>query len=220
MLNENLKQLRKSKGLTQEEFALQLGVVRQTISKWEKGLSVPDSEMLIEISERFDVPVSTLLGDTIEPAEKEDLIKIMSDKLALINEQLANAAERKRRITRSLSFAGIAVAACYLAWQAIIMIHAYVQPFSPENASASVIGGADGPTSIFVYNSGLSVTGMIIIAVILIVSIAYLVDATYNPFLYFRIMEFCASTPLSNFTQEESVSSTSSPKTMLAKFSG
>ncbi len=127
--------------------------------------------MLIEISERFDVPVSTLLGDTIEPAEKEDLIKIMSDKLALINEQLANAAERKRRITRSLSFAGIAVAACYLAWQAIIMIHAYVQPFSPENASASVIGGADGPTSIFVYNSGISVTGMIIIAVILIVSI-------------------------------------------------
>ena len=126
---------------------------------------------MIEISERFDVPVSTLRGETIEPAEKEDLIKIMSDKLALINEQLANAAERKRRITRSLSFAGIAVAACYLAWQAIIMIHAYVQPFSPENASASVIGGADGPTSIFVYNSGISVTGMIIIAVILIVSI-------------------------------------------------
>ena len=171
MLNENLKQLRKSKGLTQEELALQLGVVRQTISKWEKGLSVPDSEMLIEISERFDVPVSTLLGDTIEPAEKEDLIKVMSDKLALINEQLANAAERKRRITRSLSFVGIAVAACYLVWQVIIMIHAYIQPFSPENASASVIGGADGPTSIFVYRSGISVTDMIIIAVILIVSI-------------------------------------------------
>ena len=171
VLHENLRLKRKERGLSQEELASRLHVVRQTISKWEKGLSVPDSEMLIEISERFDVPVSTLLGDTIEPAEKEDLIKIMSDKLALINEQLANAAERKRRITRSLSFAGIAVAACYLAWQAIIMIHAYVQPFSPENASASVIGGADGPTSIFVYNSGISVTGMIIIAVILIVSI-------------------------------------------------
>ena len=171
VLHENLRLKRKKRGLSQEELASRLHVVRQTISKWEKGLSVPDSEMLIEISERFDVPVSTLLGDTIEPAEKEDLIKIMSDKLALINEQLANAAERKRRITRSLSFAGIAVAACYLAWQAIIMIHAYVQPFSPENASASVIGGADGPTSIFVYNSGISVTGMIIIAVILIVSI-------------------------------------------------
>lgn len=85
MLNENLKQLRKSKGLTQEELALQLGVVRQTISKWENRLPVPDSEMLIEIAEQFDVPVSTLLGDTVEPAEKDDLIKIMSEKLALIN---------------------------------------------------------------------------------------------------------------------------------------
>lgn len=171
MLNENLKQLRKSKGLTQEELAVQLGVVRQTISKWEKGLSVPDSQMLIELSERFDVPVSTLLGDTIEPAEKEDLIKVMSDKLALINEQLANAAERKRRIARSLSFAGIAAAACYLVLQAIIMIHPYIQPVSSENASTTVIGGADGPTSIFVYRSGISVTGMILIAVILIISI-------------------------------------------------
>ena len=40
MLNENLKQLRKSKGLSQEELAIRLNVVRQTISKWEKGLSV------------------------------------------------------------------------------------------------------------------------------------------------------------------------------------
>ena len=46
MLKENIKQLRKSKGLSQEELAIKLNVVRQTISKWEKGLSVPDSEML------------------------------------------------------------------------------------------------------------------------------------------------------------------------------
>jgi len=170
MLKENLKQLRRSKGLTQEELALQLGVVRQTISKWEKGLSVPDAQMLIELSERFGVPVSTLLGDTIEPAEKEDLIKIISDKLALINAQLANAAERKRRIARRLSFAGIAAAACYLVWQVMIMLHPY-QPISSETASGAVIGGADGPTSIFVYNSGTSITGMIIIAGILIASI-------------------------------------------------
>ena len=120
MLKENLKHLRKSKGLTQEELALQLGVVRQTISKWEKGLSVPDSEMLIELSEQFNVPVSALLGDTIEPTDKEDMVKILSEKLALINEQLANAAERKRKITRSLSFAGIAVVACCLVRQAMI----------------------------------------------------------------------------------------------------
>ena len=168
MLKENLKHLRKSKGLTQEELALQLGVVRQTISKWEKGLSVPDSEMLIELSEQFNVPVSALLGDTIEPTDKEDMVKILSEKLALINEQLANAAERKRKITRSFSFAGIAVVACCLVRQAMILLQPY---FLQENASTSVIGGADGPTSIFLYRSGIGVTGMIILAVILIVSV-------------------------------------------------
>ena len=171
MLNENLKQLRKSKGLTQEEFALQLNVVRQTVSKWEKGLSVPDSEMLIKISERFEVPVATLLGETIEPAEKEDAIKILSDKLSSINEQLANVAERKRRLTRAFSLAGIAVAACYFIWQVIVMSHSYRPHFSSENASTAVIGGADGPTSIFVFNSGINVTSAVIIAVILVISI-------------------------------------------------
>ena len=53
MLNENLKQLRKSKGLSQEELAIRLNVVRQTISKWEKGLSVPDADMLIKIADIF-----------------------------------------------------------------------------------------------------------------------------------------------------------------------
>ena len=62
MLNENLKQLRKSKGLSQEELAIRLNVVRQTISKWEKGLSVPDADMLIKIADIFEVSVSELLG--------------------------------------------------------------------------------------------------------------------------------------------------------------
>lgn len=64
MLNENLKAVRKSKGLSQEELAIKLNVVRQTISKWEKGLSVPDSEMLIKISDVLETPVSVLLGET------------------------------------------------------------------------------------------------------------------------------------------------------------
>ena len=63
MLNENLKQLRKSKGLSQEELAIRLNVVRQTISKWEKGLSVPDADMLIKIADIFEVSVSELLGE-------------------------------------------------------------------------------------------------------------------------------------------------------------
>ena len=65
MLNENIKAIRKSKGLTQEELAIKLNVVRQTISKWEQGLSVPDSEVLISISEVLETPVSTLLGEPV-----------------------------------------------------------------------------------------------------------------------------------------------------------
>ena len=62
MLNENIKNLRKSKGLSQEELAVKLNVVRQTVSKWENGLSVPDADMLIALSQVLDTPVSTLLG--------------------------------------------------------------------------------------------------------------------------------------------------------------
>ena len=57
MLNENIKALRKSKGLSQQELATKLNVVRQTISKWEQGLSVPDSDLLIALSEALETPV-------------------------------------------------------------------------------------------------------------------------------------------------------------------
>ena len=66
MLGENLKALRKQKGMSQEVMAQQLNVVRQTVSKWEQGLSVPDAQMLTRIAELFEVPVSSLLGESIE----------------------------------------------------------------------------------------------------------------------------------------------------------
>lgn len=62
MLNENIKAIRKSKGLSQQELAIKLNVVRQTVSKWEQGLSVPDSDMLISMSKILETPVSTLLA--------------------------------------------------------------------------------------------------------------------------------------------------------------
>lgn len=89
MLNENIKTIRKSKGLSQEELAIKLNVVRQTISKWEQGLSVPDADMLISISEVFETPVSTLLGETVAEAKADDL-KAISEKLEVINLQLAH----------------------------------------------------------------------------------------------------------------------------------
>ena len=98
MLKDNLKTLRKNKGLSQEELSIKLNVVRQTVSKWEQGLSVPDAEMLISISEVFDTPVSTILGENIDEKEKNNL-KVISEKLEVINEQLSMQQKQKRKRT-------------------------------------------------------------------------------------------------------------------------
>ncbi|MCI8464974.1 MAG: helix-turn-helix domain-containing protein [Lachnospiraceae bacterium] len=97
MLNENMKAARKSKGLSQQELAVKLNVVRQTISKWEQGLSVPDSDMLISISEVLEIPVSTLLGETVVETEIDNL-KVISKKLEVINLQLAQRKTTRRKI--------------------------------------------------------------------------------------------------------------------------
>ena len=101
MLNENIKAIRKSKGLSQQELAVKLNVVRQTVSKWEQGLSVPDSDMLISISEVLETPVSTLLGETVIEAEVDNL-KAISEKLEVINLQLAQRKTTRRKIIRWL----------------------------------------------------------------------------------------------------------------------
>ena len=101
MLSENIKAIRKSKGLSQQELAIKLNVVRQTISKWEQGLSVPDSDMLISISEVLETPVSTLLGETVIEAEVDNL-KAISEKLEVINLQLAQRKTTRRKIIRWL----------------------------------------------------------------------------------------------------------------------
>ncbi len=101
MLNENIKKLRKSKGLSQEELALKLNVVRQTVSKWENGLSVPDSGMLISLAEELDTSVSVLLGESIKEYSSDD-IKAISEKLEVINLQLANRSKAKLKTIRCI----------------------------------------------------------------------------------------------------------------------
>ena len=101
MLNENIRALRKSKGLSQQELAIKLNVVRQTISKWEQGLSVPDSEMLSSLSEVLETPVSKLLGETVAETEADN-IKAISEKLEVINLQLAQRKTTRRKVIRWL----------------------------------------------------------------------------------------------------------------------
>ena len=106
MFSENLKTLRKQKGYTQDELAVRLNVVRQTVSKWEKGLSVPDAELVLRLAEILEVPVSTLLGAAIPDDKKPDDI---AEQLARINEQLAIKNRRSRFIWRIVAYVLIAI---------------------------------------------------------------------------------------------------------------
>ena len=131
MLNENIKAIRKSKGLSQEELSIKLNVVRQTISKWEQGLSVPDSDMLLSISEVLETPVSTLLGETVTTSEIDDL-KAISAKLEVINLQLAQRKTTRKRILHwlliSLCVAIAAISAFLLALESTNLGWDYSDP--------------------------------------------------------------------------------------------
>ena len=139
MLNENIKAIRKSKGLSQEELAIRLNVVRQTISKWEQGLSVPDSDMLITISEVLETPVSTLLGETVTESKADDL-KVISEKLEIINMQLA---QRKAARQKMLHWLFISLCAVIVTISAVFII--LNSPYlgwdysDPETAVAGVV---------------------------------------------------------------------------------
>lgn len=99
MLNENIKNIRKRKGYTQEELAARLHVVRQTVSKWEKGLSVPDAETVQKIAAEMDVSVSELLGADIGPAADKNEV---AEQLSRINEQMAIYNRRASLIWKSV----------------------------------------------------------------------------------------------------------------------
>ena len=101
MLSENIKAMRKSKGLSQQELAEKLNVVRQTVSKWEQNLSVPDADMLQAISLALDTPVSTLLGETVAAPEADNMAAVAA-KLEVINLQLARRKDARRRTLRCL----------------------------------------------------------------------------------------------------------------------
>ena len=103
MLQENIRAFRQKKGMTQEELALRLHVVRQTVSKWEKGLSVPDAELLIRLAEVLEVSVAQLLGGEAETAteEKPDA---MIEQLSRINEQLAIKNRRAKRLWKIVAW--------------------------------------------------------------------------------------------------------------------
>lgn len=139
MLKENLKSARKSKGLSQEELAIKLNVVRQTVSKWESGLSVPDAQMLISISEILEIPVSTLLGENIAESKVDDL-KVICEKLEIINLQLSQRSNKRRKVMH-----WTLISLCIIVMGIFISLILLDSPYlswnynSPENAVLGVV---------------------------------------------------------------------------------
>ena len=172
MLSENIRSYRKAKGLSQEELAAKLNVVRQTVSKWEKGLSVPDSEMLITLAEALDVSVAALLGEEI-PEEDVPTVRALAAKLELLNEQFAKRAERSRRLWRLAFGTVICAAILALILELIPVIAALVGAGATLGGGGSVgiIGGADGPTAIFVTSTLISWPALLVTTLLLVTAI-------------------------------------------------
>jgi len=111
MISENIKHFRKASGLSQEEMAVKLNIVRQTVSKWENGLSVPDADVLINMAEILGVSVSQLLGFEIDSGNSRDL----SEELAKLNEQLAKKNQREKMLLQVNKKRGLILALSFLA---------------------------------------------------------------------------------------------------------
>lgn len=147
MLCENIKNARIKKGLSQQELAEKLNVVRQTVSKWEKGQSVPDAELLKNTADVLDVSVNTLL-DIKETSDSEKTIKDLTTRLELMTNELKIHKERQRKVCRGLLIVLLAVSALILISFAVMFISEHI--ITNTSSSIGIIGGADGPTSIIV----------------------------------------------------------------------
>ena len=122
MFNYNLKRERKKAGLTQEELAAELHVVRQTISKWEKGLSVPDSISLEKMSEIFEVSIESLLDSTEDVDDKLNQRDILKQ-LAIFNEQNAEKQRTTNRIKkRCRRFGILVIGALVISWLSLLSL--------------------------------------------------------------------------------------------------
>lgn len=134
MLKDNIKALRKQNGLSQEELSSKLNVVRQTVSKWEQGLSLPDSDMLMNLSKIFNVPISKLLDENYEIDTKENI----DEKLNTINNELIRIQDRKKKIILfSLSFLIICIIIILLV---LILLNSPYIKWDYSNIEMSVLG--------------------------------------------------------------------------------
>ena len=145
MLHETLKAARKAKGLSQEMLADRLHVVRQTVSKWEKGLSAPSAELLVCLARELDTTVEALLGSEGETAKLQEI----SARLEAMERQMADQAERRRRHWRRFFLCLGILALIAAALELAVFLHGFAAGAVLRGDSA-VIGGGDAKTDIYV----------------------------------------------------------------------
>lgn len=136
MLGENLKTLRKQKGYSQETLAEQLNVVRQTVSKWEKGYSVPDAEMLERIANIFEVPVTALLGNSVPEEKDASEIEEVVKQLAILNEQMAKQSRSRKRMYKIILITSVIILLVVVVIPIAVSIAAFL-PYSSATSTES-----------------------------------------------------------------------------------
>lgn len=142
MIGDQILTFRKAKGMTQEELAVKLHIVRQTVSKWEKGLSVPDAQMLIQLSKCLDVTVAQLLDVPPQTSDQLDLAK----ELEKANEALAQLQQRDAQIRRAGRVRNLILYVSFLALAAALIVR-------HEVISILLIGGFIVTAGVILYRN-------------------------------------------------------------------
>lgn len=118
MLGENIAALRRKQGMSQQTLADSIYVTRQTISKWEKNLSVPDADALVRLADALETTVQALLGQPEEAsAEPSDIAAALNR----INDQLAIQNRRRSRIWRIVAW----VIGLYVGFNVLLLVLGY-----------------------------------------------------------------------------------------------
>lgn len=142
MLSQQIQLLRKEQGLSQQALADRLHVVRQTVSKWEQGRSVPDAQQLQQLAQALSTSVPTLLE--LEPSDDAQQSKEQLNKLQA---ELSQAKLRRRKIGFfALTAAGLALLVPAL----LALLHGWQTLTAWNQLAPQVIGRADAATQIYV----------------------------------------------------------------------
>ncbi len=119
MLKDTIKKLRTGQGLSQDELAERVHVVRQTVSKWERGTSVPDADSLVALARALGVSAAELLGESAMVEKKPD---DLAWETSLLDERIASESQRLDRLVRALKWALVGAAVMVLVFGLFIWL--------------------------------------------------------------------------------------------------